>query len=536
MDSWTMSEVLTDAEQRVVKLCKKQPLWRFFRLYQHLILDEEMRAVIHAMYTQEGPGRPPELPERQALALLLQVATGVSDQDVPLLTAVDQRWQMVLGCLGAIEPVLSQGTVHAFRERARKHGLMRRLLDKTVEVARNTRGFSHKRLRALIDASPLVGAGRVEDTINLLGHSLQDLLMIVAVLAEQEPAALAERLQVTVAQGRSVKAALDLDWRLPDAQTTALQELLGQFERIQSFLQKHIDQTRRDTPKLHDALSTVQRVIEQDTEAVEDASSEEDVDEESEGPRKIRKGVSKDRLISLSDRDMRHGRKSKSKSFAGYRRHISSDADISGLIAAVHATAANVPEKEAAKPLLEHLEERFELAGLNIDRGYLSAEAVVALHERGVEVISKPPTSRRSERYSKAAFTPDFEQGTLTCPAGQVRPMAAGQTVRFPTKTCHRCVLRDQCIAADAKQGRHVSMHAQEQWYREMSEELTTSEGRAKRRERTPVEHALARVAKIQGHKARYRGLEKNQFHLEAVAVVNNFYVLDGLFAERRAA
>jgi hypothetical protein len=43
-------------------------------------------------------------------------------------------------------------------------------------------------------------------------------------------------------------------------------------------------------------------------------------------------------------------------------------------------------------------------------------------------------------------------------------------------------------------------------------------------------------VAQIQGYKARYRGLEKNRFHLEAVAVVNNLYVLDGLFAEARAA
>ena len=43
-------------------------------------------------------------------------------------------------------------------------------------------------------------------------------------------------------------------------------------------------------------------------------------------------------------------------------------------------------------------------------------------------------------------------------------------------------------------------------------------------------------VSAIQGNKARFRGLEKNQFHLQAVAVVNNCNVLNALFADREAA
>ena len=43
------------------------------------------------------------------MALLLQAALGVPDHEVVELTVMDRRWQMVLGCLGAEEPLFSQG-------------------------------------------------------------------------------------------------------------------------------------------------------------------------------------------------------------------------------------------------------------------------------------------------------------------------------------------------------------------------------------------------------------------------------------------
>lgn len=65
-----------------------------------------------------------------------------------------------------------------------------------------------------------------------------------------------------------------------------------------------------------------------------------------------------------------------------------------------------------------------------------------------------------------------------------------------------------------------------------MARDLTTKKGRAARRERASVEHTLARVSAIQGNRARFRGLEKNQFDLERTAVLNNCFVL----AAQRAA
>ena len=57
------------------------------------------------------------------------------------------------------------------------------------------------------------------------------------------------------------------------------------------------------------------------------------------GGARIREGVAADRRVSIADKDMRHGRKSKSKRFNGFKRHIAADAD-RGLILACAITPA----------------------------------------------------------------------------------------------------------------------------------------------------------------------------------------------------
>lgn len=523
---WSPRPSISAAEERILKLCKKHKLWDFLRRHQHVILDEEVRAELAAMYPADGPGRPPVAPEILALAMLLQVGFGVADHEVPTLTAVDARWQMVLGCLGRSEPLFSQGTVFNFRERTRQNGLMQSLLDKTVVVARTKGGFDHKRMRAIIDSSPLLGAGRVEDTFNLLGRAIAELVEFAAAEAGQDPEEICRQLDLSVVLGSSVKAVLDVDWRDHKARAKALGELLAQFNRIRTWLDAQFDAAALSEPPLSTCIATVEQIIDQNTEPPDP-----DGTRASEDGADIAEGVAKERLVSLSDRDMRHGRKSKTKAFAGYKRHISADADVRGLVAAVRVLPANRPEREAAKPLLDHIGNHYEIVQVQIDRGYLSAAPVVALHDRGVEVISKPPNQPNGERFGKSEFAVDFESKVATCPAGKTSPIPTSGLVQFHAPTCHTCSLRERCITAANKRGRQVRLHAQEPWYRQMSAELATPEGRATRRERTVVEHDLARIGAIQGTKARYRGLEKNQAHLEAVAVVNNCYVIGRLIA-----
>ncbi len=77
------------------------------------MVDMESRTppitALHALNLDCGLGRPPVAPERLLLAMLLRVVFHVADQEVPMLTASDRRWQMILGGLGETEAIFSQG-------------------------------------------------------------------------------------------------------------------------------------------------------------------------------------------------------------------------------------------------------------------------------------------------------------------------------------------------------------------------------------------------------------------------------------------
>jgi hypothetical protein len=60
----------------------------------------------------------------------------VADHEAVELTVDSRRWQMVLDCLGEEQPLCSQKALYDFRMRLMHTGLDRRLLERSVEVAR----------------------------------------------------------------------------------------------------------------------------------------------------------------------------------------------------------------------------------------------------------------------------------------------------------------------------------------------------------------------------------------------------------------
>lgn len=522
MEPWNPPVEISEAEQRILKLCKKQKLWAFLRQYRHLLLSDEVRLALRGMYAESGRGDP-RCPEQLALALVLQVGFQVADHEVPALTVVDQRWRMVLDFQGD-EPAFSQGTIFNFRERAMEHGFIRVLLDRTVELARETRGFSHKRLRMLIDSSPLLGAGRVEDTFNLLGRAVAKLVGVAATEAGQTTEQVAEQLELSIVSAKSVKAALDVDWRTPEARSEALNALLEQLERLRHWLMDTFDATQLETPPLSDAVALVEALVDQDTEPDPDGPA---------GTRRIKQGGS-NRRISISDADMRHGRKSKTKLFTGFKRHVSVDADLVPLIVGTHLVPANVQDHEGAEPLLVDAERQgLAVDEVQHDRGYLPSEALRTRRHAGLRVITKPPTPPRThERFNKSDFNIDLQAGTVTCRSGRVASIRWNlktPAASFSKSGCTGCTWWDRCQST--KKERRVTIHPDELFFQQMARELASEDGRRLRRERIAVEHALARLDHVQGKRARFLGLRKNQFHTSACAVVANCYVLDRLLA-----
>jgi hypothetical protein len=127
---------------------------------------------------------------------------------------MDRRWQLALDCLDAQHPPFAKGTLVEFRQRLIAADADRRLVEQTVQLAERSRGFGATALRAALDSSPLWGAGRVEDTYNLMGHALRKALGVLAAgrgLAEGV-ADLAGQAGTPMLASSSLKAALDLDY------------------------------------------------------------------------------------------------------------------------------------------------------------------------------------------------------------------------------------------------------------------------------------------------------------------------------------
>jgi len=500
----------SSAEQAVIKVVRRGKLFVFLRLHRHELFDEEFQAELAEAYADSPKGQPPVPPARLALATLLQAYTRVSDDEVIEATLTDRRWQLVLDCLGAEEPPFAKGTLVGFRKRLIACNLDRVLVERSVRLAAVRKEFGARALRAALDSSPLWGAGRVEDTFNLMGHALHKALSVIAVLQGRGQAAgtavVAAQAGVPQLAASSLKAALDLDWDDPAARDAALAQVLGLLDQVAAFVAGQVG----GEPAAAAVAIAVQ-------------VRDQDVDQSGPAPA-LRHGVARDRRISVEDSQMRHGRKSRSVLFDGYKRHVLRDLD-TGLIPAVGITAANVPEAAVTGDIAADLEAAgMHLAELHIDRAYLSS-ALVRDRGPGLAIFCKAWRVRNTGgRFAKDQFTLDFTAGRLTCPAGVIMPFEAGKTVHFPKHTCAACPLRQRCTSSPA--GRSVSIHPDEALLAQLRKRQATPAGRAELRERVKVEHALAHVGHWQGRRARYRGTRKNLFDLRRAAVIHNLHVL----------
>ena len=220
---------------------------------------------------------------------------------------------------------------------------------------------------------------------------------------------------------------------------------------------------------------------------------------------------------------MRHGRKSRHQRIDGYKRHHLFDLEL-GLIRAVGLTPANEPEATVTKAIEADLAaQAVTLEELHIDRAYL-ASSLVKNRDADLVIFCKAWPVRNGNRFSKQAFTLDWQQHCIICPNQVCMPFTPGRVVHFPAQKCQTCPLQEQCTAS--QKGRSVSIHPDEQFFEGLRQRQKTRQGRAKLRERTAVEHALAHIGHWQGNRARYWGLRKNLFDLRRTAVVFNLHVL----------
>jgi hypothetical protein len=511
---WNPPIALTPAEQKIAARTRKtRKFFVLLREHRHELLDADFQETLAQSYRAEPGGQAPVEAGLLALATLLQAYCHVGDRDAVELTVMDKRWQMVLDCFGAEQPPFSQGTLFNFRMRLIAHNLDKTLLDRTVALAEKTGGFGARQLRAVLDSTPLFGAGRVEDTLNLLGHALRKAVSLAAQELGTSAEAVVADAGLTLVGPSSLKAALDLDGGEPSARECALGLVLEEVARWQRWLAQQ-QTLATEQPPLQEVMETITQIIVQDTEPDPGGGP---------GGRRLKQHVAPDRRISIEDKDIRHGRKSSAKTFNGFKEHFAVDLD-SKVIREVVIRPANEPEHEAVERLAAELEKAPGLLQLDIDLGYMASPRIAQWAEQGVYIIARP-WPQVGPLFTKQDFTLDFAGMQVTCPGGERVPMVLGKLAQFPAAVCDVCALRAQCTKATLGQGRSLSIREDEPFQQKLRTKMKTQRGRASLRKRTAVEHAIAHQLVHQGRRARYKGLRKNQFDGRRHAAVSNLQI-----------
>jgi hypothetical protein len=305
----------------------------------------------------------------------------------------------------------------------------------------------------------------------------------------------------------------DIDWQDPAARKAHLGELVA------AGMALLVEAVGIDDPAVREPADLLAQVIDQDVEADEG------------GDPRIRRGVAPDRVISHSDPEMRHGRKSASRRFDGHKMDVVTDED-SELVLGVDVRGANAADGEGAAPLLEAVQgvEGVEVETLLGDMAYSDGDVREAVEEVGAEMVAKVPPTTNGGRFPKTDFDVNTAEGAVTCPAGQTTMKSKkakdhkgrrGLLYVFPSETCAACPLRDQCVGG--AKGRTVFVGRHHDRIAAARSAQAEPETEALLRKRAKVERKIDHLQDLGMRKARYRGRRKTRLQALLAATVANF-------------
>lgn len=492
---------------------------RMGQFWSQISGDEDL-AEMYAQ-SQGAPSIPPSLISG---ALILQYFDDVSDREAADRVRFDLRWKLALSL-----PLDDRGfhfsSFSRFRSRLAEHGLERYAFDKLVRLAIEA-GVLIRDAEQALDCTHIHGAGALQDTYTLIRNGVRKLLLAMGESGRARRR-LAKRLKL---EQYLTNKKPELDWADSDARKAHLQELVADAKRLLAEVEATClpqdDEGQGAHALLHQLLC-------QDIEQAEDDQYQ------------IKEGVAKDRIISTVDPEMRHGRKSASTRFDGYKGHVAVEST-AGLITNVEVRPGNEYDGEAAEELVSEQSERYGLTPKAIvgDHAFTDAERRHMFTEQGIEVVGRVGSKNRHSQFPKAAFQIDLTTGTVTCPAGrstrQYRKRTddrgrAWRTFFFPREVCHTPPLRASCTTAQ-RTGRSIMIHPYEALLQAAQAYQETDEFKKRYRSaRSTVERTIAHLVRHGFRRARYFGQAKVKLQVLWVAAAVNLQRLMALMVDKWA-
>ena len=221
--------------------------------------------------------------------------------------------------------------------------------------------------------------------------------------------------------GSSIKGESAIDWSSKRERRRLLAEIVADADRLLEAARQAQEALAEGSPERQGIVAAAEllgQLLLQDVER-----TGEGID--------LKDGVSRDRMVSVHDPEMRHGHKSSRRRFDGHKAAIVVDTD-SQLITAVEVLPGNAPDNLEALELVERSEAN---TGVPVeetlaDAAYGDGDTRLAFADAGRTLIARVPRRPNRKHFPKDDFridleaidleAIDLEAGTCTCPAGQV--------------------------------------------------------------------------------------------------------------------
>lgn len=472
-----------------------------------LFQDDDLKALY-----DPANGRPSLPPSLMCGVLLLQFYDDVSDQEAAERVVYDLRWKIALH-LPLDYAGFDPSSLSYFRKRLAEHGQERYAFDRFIALGRHA-GFVPDRVTLLVDTTWVKGAGAVQDTYTLLRKGIRKLLRALGYAAPGKRKRLSVQAQHLVGTYLEQDRKAPIDWTDPAQRHAQLQVLVRDADATLALAAAHCDDAEvRATGWLL-------------TKILGD-----DVVTDKHGDSQIGQGTARDRVISVTDPEMRHGHKSEAQRFDGFKTAITTEVD-SELILDVADLPATQGDGQTLPPTLERVE---QMAAVTIERvigdgAYPSGEnlAACAVHlPEPIDLIG-PLAQSNDPEVAKSAFQIDPTAQTATCPQGHTATGNRTQThgrpavqYRFSRRVCRPCPLAERCTH-NQRSGRTITTDLYEAYRQALRQRQGTAEFQTWYRLRSRVERKQAELVRHGWRRTRYLGAVKRRLQRLWIAAAVN--------------
>lgn len=476
--------------------------WSILRKWAMENLDEEMFQPLFSYY-----GRPSVSPIYSFTAMLIQLEKGYSDREIEEASRFDDRVKYAMTAPRDFDGIDAM-TLCDHRKRLFNSEIGREILTQTIEMAKSAGMFAEENLH-VIDSFMVWGANARQDTYTMIYQGIKMTLKVLDFYEMRGEALTVLKRADYNEENKKPK----INWESDKEK----KELLDGLVKDALALVGYVNGKEKIPEDLKEVVDLLEKIALQDIKMDKGGKAE------------MVNGTAKDRIISVNDTEMRHGRKTTSKCSDGYKAEIITGGENAAIVMAVEVDGANVSDGEHMSDLIDEVENTGNTVDkLYGDSAYSDWEEIEKREQDGMEFrvkVTQPVNAGGG--YTKNEFDIDINEGTVTCPNGYVEDFDSekienreGATVKFDADKCNSCPKKEQCTKSN--NGRSINIHPYEDKVEQQREFQQTAEFKEDYAQRSNGERTISELTKHGGRQGKYKGKLKTKWQLTMVSINNN--------------